>query len=172
MGIVINKVINSNIYVDGANWIGKADEVNLPVLKSKTASHSPLGLIGELDYSSGMEKMEAKIKWNSYYKEAIKKFSNFYQAVKIQVRFSIDQYEDGSRTGQLPGIAYLTVRPNDSPGGQFKAKDNVELESNLSCSYYKLEIDGEDIVEYDAEANIYIVDGVDLLAQYRANLGV
>jgi P2 family phage contractile tail tube protein len=172
MGIVINKVVNANIYVDGANYLGKADEVNLPAPKGKQAAHSPMGIVGELEYNSGFEKMEAKIKWNSYYPEVVKKFSNVFQSVKLQVRFSIEQYEDGSRINQIPGIAYITGRPNDIPGGNFKSKDNVELESNLSVTYYKLEINGEDMVEFDAEANIYIVGGEDLLAAYRAHLGI
>lgn len=172
MGVTINKVINANIYVDGANFLGKSDEVELPTVKGKNVSHGPLAIVGDLEYNAGIEKMEAKIKWNSYYPEVIKLFSNFFKATKIQVRFSVDQYENGTRIGELPGIAYITARPNDSPGGKFKAKDNVELESNLSVTYYKLEINGEELVEYDAEANILIVGGVDLLANYRANLGI
>lgn len=172
MGLTINKVTNANIYVDGANYLGKADEVNLPAPKGKQAAHSPLGIMGELEYNSGFEKMEAKIKWNSYYPEVIKKFSNVFQSVKLQVRFSIEQYEDGSRTGQVPGIAYITARANDIPGGNFKSKDNVELESNLSVTYYKLEINGEEMVEFDAEANIYVVGGIDLFATLRSHLGI
>ena len=172
MSITINKATNANIYVDGQNYLGKADEVNLPTPKSKNAAHNPLGIIGELEYFSGFEKMEAKIKWNSYYPDVIKKFSNVFKSIKLQVRFSVEQYEDGSRIGQIPGVAYITCRPNDLPGGNFKSKDNVELESNLSVTYYKLEIGGEEMVEYDAEANIYVVGGEDLLATYRAHLGI
>lgn len=172
MANVINKVTNANIYADGANLLGKADEMDLPTVKAKQAAHSPMGTMGELEYPSGFEKMEAKIKWNSYYPEVMKKFSNIYQSVKLQVRFSIEQYEGGSRTGQIPGIAYITCRSNDIAGGKFKSKDNVELETNLSVTYYKLELNGEEIIEFDAEANIYIVDGVDLLATYRSHLGI
>lgn len=170
----INKVFNANVYADGASFYGKADEFTLPTIKVKNADpHAPLGSIGEIDYAAGFEKMDGcKIKWNSYYPEAVKKFSNVYQGIKIQVRFSIEQYTGNTRTGQLPGVAYLTVRPNDLPGGGFKPKSNVELETNLSCTYYKLEINGVEQVELDFEAMIYKVDGVDLMAQYRANLGI
>jgi P2 family phage contractile tail tube protein len=174
MGNIINKVFNANIYADGSSFFGKADEVNLPGIKAKMSDpHAPLGAIGEVDYAAGFEKMDGcKIKWNGFYPEAIKKFSNIYQAVKLQVRFSIDQYSDNTRTGQLPGVAYLTVRPVDLPGGNFKAKSNPELETNLACTYIKLEINGVEQYELDFEAMIYKVDGVDLMAQYRANLGI
>jgi P2 family phage contractile tail tube protein len=174
MSVVINKVFNANIYADGASFFGKADEVSLPSLKAKMGdTHAPLGGIGETDYPAGFEKMDGcKIKWNGYYPEAIKKFSNIYQAIKLQVRFNIEQYEGSSRIGQIPGIAYLTVRPTDLPGGNFKAKSTPDLETNLTCTYMKMEIGGEEQYEIDFEANIYKVAGVDQLATYRANLGI
>lgn len=172
MGVSINRATNCNIYVDGSNYLGKADEVTLPQPKAKESDHNPLGIFGALKYPSGIDNMEAKIKWNSYYLEAIRKFGNIFTATKIQVRWSLETYSGNSRVGSVPAVAYITARPNDMPGGNFKSKDNVELESNLSVSYYKLEINGEELIEYDAEANIYKVDGVDLLADYRAHLGI
>jgi hypothetical protein len=174
MGVVINKVFNANIYADGGSLFGKADEVALPTIKAKFSDpHAPLGFIGEIDYAAGFEKMDGtKIKWNAHYADAIKKFANIYQAIKLQVRFNIESYEGSTRIGQTPGIAYLTVRPMDIASGSFKAKSNVELETNLSCTYIKMELAGEEIYELDFEANIYKVAGVDTQATYRANLGI
>jgi P2 family phage contractile tail tube protein len=45
------------------------------------------------------------------------------------------------------------------------------MESNLAVTYVKVEIDGQPVVEFDAIANIYKVDGIDILAQYRSNIG-
>lgn len=174
MGNIINKVFNCNIYADGGSFFGKADEVSLPTIKVKNSDpHAPLGFVGEIDYAAGFEKLDGcKIKWNGFYKEVMKKFSNIYQGIKLQVRFSIDEYQGSTRVNQIPGVAYLTVRPNDIPGGNFKAKSNPELESNLACTYMKVELDGEEQYELDFEAQVYIVDGVDLMAQYRSHLGI
>jgi P2 family phage contractile tail tube protein len=174
MGVQINKVFNANIYADGGSLFGKADTVDLPNIKAKESdAHEPLGFIGAMAYAAGFEKLDGcKITWNGHYASAVKKFGNIYQAIKLQVRFNIESYEGSSRTGQVPGIAYLTVRPMDLQGGKFKAKSSVELETNLFCSYVKMEIDGEEQYEIDFEANIYKVGGVDLLATYRANLGI
>jgi P2 family phage contractile tail tube protein len=174
MSTIINKVFNSNVYADGGSLYGKADEVSLPTVKAKNSDpHAPLGFVGEIDYAAGFEKMDGvKIKWNSYYADTISKFSNIYKAIKLQVRFNIESYEGNTRVSEQPGVAYLTVRPNDIPGGNFKAKSPVEPESNFSCTYYKLELNGVEIVEIDFEANIYKVAGVDQLANYRANLGI
>lgn len=170
--ISINRITNANVYADGKSLLGRAEEVTMPTVKYKNADHKALGMVGEMEYTSGIEKMEAKIKWNSFYPDVMKKFANPFSGIKLQVRASMDVYEAGSRTRQVPVVLYLTVRPKEQPLGAFKAQDNVELENSLACSYCKLEIDGETITEIDVEANIWIVDGVDLLKEYRQNLGI
>ena len=62
--------------------------------------------------------------------------------------------------------------PKAHPGGSFKAKEDTELENTFTVNYYKLEIDGEEIVEIDVMNNIYKVGGEDLLAERRQNLGL
>lgn len=170
--ISINRITNANVYVDGKSCLGRAEEVTNPVIKHKMADHVALGMVGEMSYASGIEKMEAKIKWNSFYPEVLKKVSNPFQAIQLQVRGNLETWEGGSRTGQQPVVVYMTAQSTESPLGAFKAQDNAELESSFAISYYKLEIDGEVISEIDVEANIWMVNGVDLLAQYRNNLGI
>jgi P2 family phage contractile tail tube protein len=41
----------------------------------------------------------------------------------------------------------------------------------MTVSYCKVVVDGADVVEFDAFANIYKADGKDLLSTYRANIG-
>ena len=91
--------------------------------------------------------------------------------VQMQVRSSVEQYTSNGRTAQVPAICYMSAAYKSFPMGSFKQHDNVELESNLSVYYCKLEVDGQVVIEIDVMANIYKVDGVDLFAQYRANIG-
>jgi P2 family phage contractile tail tube protein len=172
MGIKINRLTNANIYMGNQNLIGRAEEIDLPELKVVMTEHKALGLVGKLEYPSGIDKLEAKIKWNSFYQDVFGSFANPYQAVKLMVRSSVETYEGGDRIAQLPAVCYMTCQPKGFPLGKFKQHDNVELESSLGCTYIKLEIDGVLQVEFDAEANIFNVQGVDLLATYRANLGL
>jgi P2 family phage contractile tail tube protein len=170
--ISINKVTNANIYVDGRSFLGRAEEATLPIIKNKMSDHKALGMIGELEYAAGLEKMEMKIKWNSMYPEVMKKTANPFSSTSLQIRSSIDVWAGGARTEQKPLVVYITGQFKEVPLGTFKAQENVELESSVAVTYCKLEIDGETVVEIDVEANIYIVDGVDLMAQYRQNLGI
>lgn len=170
--IQINRLTNANIYVDGNSMLGRAEEVNLPVIKHKMVDHKALGLVGVAEFWAGVDKMEAKIKWNSFYPDAMKKAANPFKAVNIQVRSSLEVYGAGGRLEEQAVVCYMTAMYKDFPAGNFKQHDNVEVESNLSVTYCKLVINGEEITEIDVLANIYKVNGEDLLANYRANLGI
>lgn len=172
MAININRCTNANVYVDGENWLGRCEEATMPEVKPVMAEHKGLGMLGKMEFFSGIDKMEAKFKWNSIYPEILKRSADFTNTVQLQVRSSIEQYTNQQLIGTLPYIATLRGQFKSVPGGNFKHQDNVEMESMFNCTYYKLEIAGEVIFEIDQINNKYIVDGVDKLAQYRANLGL
>lgn len=170
--ISINRCTNANVYVNGNSFLGRAEEITLPQIKAKMSEHKAAGLLGSLEYFSGVDKLEAKFKWNSFYPDLMKYAANPFEAVKVQVRASLETYEGGTRIAQSKLVVYLTGQFRDLPLGSFKQSDNVEMESNMSVTAVKMEINDEEVVELDLEANIYKVNGEDLLAQYRSNLGI
>lgn len=170
--IQINKITNANVYVDGESCLGRVEEMTPPTIKMKLAEHNALGMIGSLEYVTGIDKMEASIKWSAFYAEIWKKVANPFKSIKLQVRFSMEEYEGADRVAQTPAILYLTAQSKELPLGAFKPQQNTENTSNFTIMYCKLEIGGEEIVEVDVEANIWRVDGEDLLEQYRSNLGI
>jgi uncharacterized protein len=168
----INKVTNANIYLDGENYLGRAEEVTLPEISPKMVDHKALGMVGELELPAGLQKMSAKIKWNAIYPEAMKKTHDVFTAIRLMVRSSVDTFEGGTRIGQAPFVAYMTVVPKKAGGLVFKPQDNVEREDEFNVTAYRMEVDGEEVVNIDIMANIWSVNGVDQLAVYRENLGV
>jgi uncharacterized protein len=170
--ITNNRLTNANVYIDGVSQLGKAEEVNLPDITFMLSEHKSLGSIGKVELFSGIDKMEATIKWNAFYSDVFKEFANPRKALKLQLRSSLETYDSSGLVSEVSCVAYLTVLVKNFPAGNFKQHDNVEATSKLTCTAYKLEIDGEEIVEYDALANIYSVNGVDVFANYRSNLGI
>ena len=168
----INKLLNANIYLEDKSWAGRADEIELPVLKYLFADHGPLGQFGKTSYPSGAEQMECKIKWNGPYPEVQKRMANPFKALRIMARGSMDVYEGSDRVAQQPYTCYITGNSKSVPLGNLKQNENAEFESELAVSYVKLEINKLPILEFDAENNILIVDGEDLLADWRENLGL
>ena len=172
MSTVTKKITNANVYMNGASLLGRAEEVQCPVIKHKFTEFKALGLVGSPEFFSGIEKMEAKIKWNSFYDDVLGLVANPINAIQLQVRSSLETYTSSGRTAEQAVVCYMTATPKDFPLGNFKQHDNVEMETNFSITYCKLEIGGLPILEIDILANIYKVKGVDILAQYRANLGI
>lgn len=172
MAADIKKLTNANVYLDGASLLGKAEEIDLPNITHKLAEHKALGMIGTPEFFSGIDKMEARIKWSSLYADVLKKASNPTKTVQLQVRASLETYEASGRTGEQPVVVFLTAQFKNIPTGNYKQHENSEFESSLTVFYVKMEIDGAEIMEVDVLANIYKVDGVDVLANYRANLGI
>lgn len=65
--IEINKLTNANIYMNGTNLLGRAEEVQLPQIKHKMAEHKALGMVGSAEFFAGIDKLECKINpWGSY----------------------------------------------------------------------------------------------------------
>lgn len=171
MAIQVNRLTNANVYIDGASQLGKAEEVNLPDITFMMSEHKMLGGIGKVELFSGVDKLEATIKWNAFYSDVLKQFANPRKTLKLQVRSSLETHDSNGLLQEVPCVAYLTVQPKNFPAGNYKQHDNVEATSKLTCTAYKLEINGEEIVDYDALANIYSVGGVDVFATYRSNIG-
>lgn len=170
--ISVNRLTNANIYLNGKSLLGRAEEINLPDIKHKMSEHKALGLVGSMELWSGIEKLEAKIKWNSFYSDVHKKMADPFRSMNLQVRSSLEVYNSQGRAQQQPVVVYLTGQSKNFPAGNFKQHDNVELESNLTITYVKVVVNGEPIIEVDVLANIFKVDGTDVMAQYRANLGI
>lgn len=169
--IAIHRVTNANGYIDGASLLGKCEEFTLPELKAKLSEHKALGLVGSLETFSGFDKLEGKLKLTSYYPDVLKKMANPFKPVQLQVRASMQVHEQGGVVREIPVGTMVTATFKNVPLGSQKQHDNVELDMSYSATYVKQMIDGEDVLEYDVLANIFKVDGVDLLADYRNNTG-
>lgn len=172
MAIETNRITNANVYIDGTSLLGKVEEATLPDIKKVMVEHKALGLIGKPEFVAGLDKMEAKLKFNSIYPDVLKAAGGYGNSVKIQLRSSVEVYEAGSRTAQKPYVVFLVGQFTNLPAGGFKAMENVEFEANMSVTAVRIEFDRQELINVDVNANIWIVDGTDQLEEYRANLGI
>lgn len=172
MAIRTNQLTNCNVYVEDKSFLGRAEEVTLPDANFTLSDQKALGMIGIRQFPNGLEKMEGKIKWNSFYDDVFIKFANPFKKISLMIRSSVRIWEGGDLVDEKPYVVYLTVQTKKLPLGVFKQNENVELETDISATYMKVEYDSNVLVEIDVDNNIYNVAGNDILAQYRANLGI
>lgn len=170
--ISINRVTNSNLYVNGSSLLGRAEEVVLPSVVAKMVEHKSIGMVGTSEFFAGIEKMDMKIKWNSFYAEALKGNADFTKSLDFQIRASVESWDSAGRGDQVPLVIFVKAQYKNFPMGDFKQHDNSTLETMLNVHAIKMELNGEEIIEVDVLANIYKVNGVDMLTQYRNNLGI
>lgn len=167
----ISKIYNSNVYLDGTNkLLGKAGEFTLPDIAAVTEEHKALGMIGKLELVMGLEKLEAKVKWTGFYPEHLDG-ANPFAARKLQVRSNVQTFGPSGLLTELPLVTSLTATFKKIPLGVLGAGAGVELEDELSVSYIKQDLAGQELLEIDIHENIWRVRGKDILAAYRANIG-
>lgn len=173
MGAIrVNRITNANIYLDNGNQLGRSESIKLPEVAQKMVEHKALGMVGTIELPAGIDKMAGEIKWSSFYGEVMTKVANPYSFLSLQVRANVETYTAQGRVDQIPLVVFLTVAFTKLPlGAEYKQHDNVEYVSPYACYYIKAQLDGSDIVEFDALSNIYKAGGVDLLAAYNANIG-
>lgn len=169
--IQINSITNANIYVNGNSLLGRAEEIKLPDITAMMSERKALGMVGKIELPTGFDKLEGEIKWNSLYEDAAVVTANPFAAVQLQCRSSIETYGSQGRVDEASMVTYLTVMFKKNPLGTFKQHDPAEFATGFSAIYLKQVINGREIIELDYMANIFRVDGNDMLATYRSNIG-
>ena len=169
--IEITKVFNARVYIDGLDFIGKAEEVELPKVKFKFADTKGLGLYAEAELPTGLDKLEAKIKFNTVDPNFVALAADPFTMRTVIVRAPYQVWTQTGVSKTAPLKAEIRGFFKEYDTGKLKGRDSAEAEATLSVTYYKLEIDNKEIVEIDVMNNIYKINGKDILQQYRQAIG-
>lgn len=169
----INKIFNANVYLDGTlSLLGRAGEMTLPEMAVDTQSHKALGMFGELELPSGLKAMKCDIKWTGFYADHLRAAANPFNAHSLQVRGSLETWTSQGRTREVPVVWTMTAGWTTAKLGTLKPKEGAEFDDEMAVSYVKVAHDGQAVCEIDVFNNIWTVAGEDVLARWRANLGV
>lgn len=166
---MLNSISNANAYRDGNTLIGKIEQLDLPNIKFKTEDHDALGLFSTIEIPIGLEKMEAKIKWNAIYDTDWKAASPVSKST-IVVKSNMTKHGADGRTQQLQVTATIRGIYKELPSGTMKSNAKFDgAEHLLTVNYYKLEVEGKKIYEVDIFNNILSIGDTDILESFRSN---
>jgi uncharacterized protein len=171
MNIQINSLTNANIYIDGVGLLGRAEEIEVAQPRHKMIDYKGLGMAGSAELWAGVDKLESKIKWVSFDADTLTMATSPFQTHNFQVRGDLEQYTSQGRASELPVIYLMTGIFKDAGIATFRQHQMVETSSVISVYHSELYVAGVQIYLYDVFANIYVVGGVDQLANFRSNLG-
>jgi len=166
---MIPKILkNFNAFVDGRGYAGRVDEVVLPKLTVKTEEHRAGGMDAPVEIDMGMEKLECELTFAEYDIELFRLFGlTDGNSVSLTLRGAIQADENAE-----PVIINLRGSFREVDAGTWKAGDKATLKCMMTARYYKLNINGADVIEIDAENMIRIINGIDQMATVRGAIGL
>ena len=166
------KLKHMNMFNDGNSHMGIATTVTLPNLARKIEAYRAGGMDGPVgaDLGGADELMKVVWKVGGYDLIVIRQYGH-PRADGVQLRFAGSIQRDDS--GEVSAVEVVMRGRHESLNfGDSTTGSDTEHEITTVLTYYKLTIDGRVEVEIDRLNFIFIVDGVDLLAEHRKAIGL
>lgn len=161
-----------NLFNEGESYLGQTGEVTLPKLGRKFEDWRGGGMNGNIKWDAGLADDINELSWKlgGINLQVIRQFGAATVGA-IGLRFAGSYQRDD--TGEtLPVEVVVRGRHEEIDFGSAKAGDDTEKSIKTIWSYYKLTVAGKVEVEIDIPGMVEKVNGVDLLAEHRKNIGL
>ncbi|WP_193162983.1 phage major tail tube protein [Enterobacter ludwigii] len=166
------KLKHFNVFLNGYDYHGVAESVDLPKLTRKFENGRYAGMPGSAAADMGLDDEALTMNWTlgGYDSEVYKQMGSPV-VDGCMVRFAGSLQRDD--TGEISAIEVVVRgRHKEIDPGTSKEGDNTSLKTTTICTYYKLTIDGEELIEIDVVNMMDKAGGVDRMAQHRKNIGL
>lgn len=160
------KYTHFDCYVDGRGHAGVIAEIELPKLTLKTEEWRAGGMDTPIEIELGTEKLESTLTMGEDVADLIRLWGVSGRVVGLTFRGS-----RGAGTAAQPVIVEMRGLLREIEMSSAKAGEAGEAKYTVSLRYYRLAINGADLIEIDTENMVRKIGGVDQLATARANLG-
>jgi len=157
---------NFNAFIDGFSYFGLASEAKLPQPKITTEAHRGAGMDGPVGIDMGTEAMSAEVTLSEHRPELLKLLGEQRRLVLRPAQVSPDGVDTDTIIATIGGLITATESGDLKPGA------NAVLKLVWDVRYYRLEMNGAELVEIDLVAGIRRIGGVDQLAQLRRAMGI
>ena len=165
-----SKLKNMNLFVNGANYFGKAAEVTPPKLARKMEEWRGGGMDAAIKTDMGGEIPELEFTMGGLEPRLDKGFGATTHDAH-QFRY-VGAFQDDN-TGKVRACEIVCRgRYEEIDRGTGKPGDDTEHKYKVPCSYYKEVVDNEIIIEIDVMNAVFRVGGVDRLAEIRNAIGI
>ncbi len=159
---------NFNVFVDGRGYAGRVDEITLPKLTLKTEEYQGAGMSAPVEIDMGLEKLEMDLTFSEYDKELFKLFG-----LTNGSEFALTIRGALQGTGETSPVV-INVRGyfKEMDFDSWKPAEKATLKCSVACNYYKLTIDGVELIEIDPINMIRNVNGSDQLSKIKEILQI
>ena len=157
---------NVNVFVDGISYFGRATTAKLPQPKIQTEAHRGAGMDGPVGIDMGMEALSAEIIFAEYDPVLLKKLGRNARFVMRPAAVGEGDLQADTIIATVAGLVTELGTEDLKPGA------NSQLTLPMDVRYYKLEINGDEILEIDLVNAIRKIGGVDQLGGIRRAMGL
>ncbi|MNB98711.1 Phage tail tube protein FII [compost metagenome] len=166
------KLKHLNQFLDGENWIGVAEEYTPAKLTMKLEAYRGGGMPGAAHINMGLDDSALDTEFTfGGYEAALFKKQHQAKIDGVMLRFAGSFQRDD--TGQVSAVEIVQRgRIKELDSGTLKTGDNTQQKATMVNTYYKVTIDGEDLVEIDLINMIWKVGGEDLMEEHRKAIGL
>lgn len=164
------KLKNFILFNDGNAYLGEVPEVVLPKLAIKMEDYRGGGMPGTVKIDQGLEALTLEWTAAGYLADAIKQFGTAKidgAMLRLTQALQADDTE-----AIIPAEIVMRGRHSEIDFGTGKAGEMTAHKYKTELTYYKLSMEGVELVEIDVVNGIYIVGGVDRMAETRQALGI
>lgn len=158
------------LFNEGNAYLGEVPELVLPKLAIDTEDYRAGGMPGKLKLDNGLQAMTLEWTAAGYLADSLRQFGTTSINGNL-LRFQGALQQDD--TGEVTTLSIvMRGRHSQIDFGTAKAGDATQIKHTTELSYYKLTLANVDQVEIDVVNSVYIVGGVDRMAEIRTALGI
>jgi len=166
------KLIDFRAYLDGTDLLGMVD-ATLPKLEFETEELRGAGIAGTFDgpVLGHLKSMNTEINFRTTTDSVMKLAAPKYHHITL---YGALQFHDAGGGELMSKELKVVLRglPKNPDMGKLDSGKLMEVKHTLEIGYLKIFFDKAERIEVDKFNYIYTVDGVDYLAEVRANLGL
>ncbi|SDE41885.1 phage major tail tube protein [Paraburkholderia lycopersici] len=159
-----------NVFNSGESYVGQVEEIALPKLTRKTEDYRGGGMNGPIKLDFGQEGITIELTFGGLMKSILTQYGVLTHD-GVQLRFAGAYQAEDNATPDAVEIV-IRGRHTEMDFGTAKSGEKNAFKVSSACSYYKLSINGETIIEIDLINMIEKVNGDDLLSAIRTAIGL
>ena len=162
-----------NVFLNGYSYQGVAKSVTLPKRTRKLENYRGAGMNGSAPVDLGLDDDALSMEWSlGGFPDSV--IWELYAATGVDavpIRFAGSYQRDD--TGETVAVeVVMRGRQKEIDTGEGKQGEDTESKISVVCTYFRLTMDGKELVEIDTINMIEKVNGVDRLEQHRRNIGL
>ncbi|ALX10273.1 phage tail protein [Burkholderia cepacia JBK9] len=164
------KLKGFNLFQNGENFVGQVVEVTLPKLTRKMEDYQGGGMSGPIKIDFGQEGIQLEWTCGGFMRSVLGQYA-ITKHDGVLLRFAGGyQSEDSTQVDAIEIV--IRGRHSEIDPGTAKSKEDTAFKVTTVASYYKLSVNGQDVIEIDFVNMIEKVNGNDLFAALRNAIGL